>query len=206
MKLYIRAMSEYPKEIRRELSAVDLGYPDRLVEAHHEQQDLSQQVLHIRELLDSMSEDNWDELKVQKLNKELYRAETRLEEVTGEISFLEDILDRHSQVNASTSKLSPTAQDALYLSKLWIGRAKECKDVEEFCERYVPRALIPEYYQSLFDDLNNNIVYSGERRLNKTPMDTNRLFTRQAAMILIKNGLAELVDEYTDNTVDIRIL
>ena len=187
-------------------AAVDLGYPDRLVEARNEQHNLSQKVLHIREILDSMSEDNWDELKVQKLNKELYHAETQLEEVTDEINFLEDILDRHMQVNASTSKLSPTARDALYLSKLWISRAKECKDVEEFCERYVPRALIPEYYQSLFDDLNNNIVYSGERRLNKTPMDTNRLFTRQAAMILVKNGLAELVNEYTDNTVDIRIL
>lgn len=187
-------------------SVVDLDYGDRLVAARHEQQELSEKVSHIREILDSMSEDNWDEPKVRKLNKELYRAETQLEEVTDEISFLEDMLDAHSQVNASTSKLSPSAQDALYLSKLWINRAKNCDDVEEFCKRYIPRALTPENYQRLFDDLNNNIVYSGERRLNKAPMDTNRLFTKQAAMILVKNGLAELVDEYNDGTVDIRII
>lgn len=187
-------------------SVVDLDYDGRLVAARHEQEELSEKVSHIRKILDSMSEDNWDELKVKNLNKELYRAESQLEEVTDEISFLEDMLDAYSEVNASTSKLSPSAQDALYLSKLWIGRAKECKDVEEFCEHYIPRALTPENYQTLFDDLNNNIVYSGERRLNKAPMDTNRLFTKQAAMILVKNGFAELVDEYNDGTVDIQIL
>lgn len=103
-------------------------------------------------------------------------------------------------------QLSPTAEYALKISRLWIDRARECHDVEEFCEKYIPRAIEPENFKELFNDLNENIIYSGERRLNKGAMDTSRLFTRQAALILVKSGLAELINEYKDGTVDIRIL
>lgn len=109
-------------------------------------------------------------------------------------------------IRSSDYQLSPTAEYALQVSRLWIARAKECRNVEEFCEKYIPRAIDPENFKELFNELNKNIVYSGERRLNKGLMDTSRLFTRQAALILVKSGLAELVDEYKDGTVDIRIL
>ena len=109
-------------------------------------------------------------------------------------------------IRSGDYRLSPSAEYALQVSRLWIARAQECQNVEEFCEKYIPRAIEPENFKELFNELNENIVYSGERRLNKGAMDTNRLFTRQAALILVKSGLAELVDEYRDGTVTIRIL
>lgn len=108
---------------------------------------------------------------------------------------------------APAVKLSPTSQQALELAQLWVARAQESATVEEFLTKF-PRSVLPEFaeqYVNTWQDLKNGIVYSGERRFNKGAMNNNRLFTAQAAKGLVKAGLAEIVAEYKDGTVDIRL-
>ena len=69
-----------------------MNYADRLADARKKRDLLARKVSRLRRALDEMSEDNWDEAKVQKWQKELAVSKDRLDDLREEVSFLTEMV------------------------------------------------------------------------------------------------------------------